>query len=92
MGRKNRTMPNLRRQLLRDRGEKCELCGSGGKIHLHHKNAVCLYPSMRKDKDNIVLLCEECHHTFHRDYGVKVTERDYNEFLYNRKYDLWHNK
>lgn len=41
---------------------KCQLCGTTGKLNVHHNNYECLYNETDKD---LIVLCEECHKKFH---------------------------
>ncbi len=50
---------NLRKTLI-DKIGKCQICGDNEKLELHHKN----YNSNKKE--NITLLCRNCHRQLHR--------------------------
>lgn len=41
---------------------KCQLCGTTGKLNVHHNNYECLYNETDKD---LIVLCEDCHKKFH---------------------------
>lgn len=79
--RKIKSMPGLRQKILKTRINICEACGTTENLCIHHKNAICIFPSMKKDPDNIALLCRKCHDLFHQMYGTRVTESMYNTFL-----------
>jgi len=56
----------LRRQIIRERGYYCESCGcSEGEIHMHHK--VRLMDGGKHTRNNVKLLCKECHQEAHKD-------------------------
>ena len=43
-------------------GNRCAVCNSGGRMHIHHRNYSNLYHEHFTD---LILLCENCHATFH---------------------------
>lgn len=45
---------------------KCSRCGSNTRLELHHKLTVASHPELAKDKDNIEVLCSECHKNHHK--------------------------
>jgi len=54
----------LGKQLAKERGECCELCGAKGQLHAHH-----IQPKSEGGSDepsNLQMLCPECHHKAHR--------------------------
>jgi 5-methylcytosine-specific restriction endonuclease McrA len=47
--------------------KKCELCNNKKNIlHGHHYYPKSLFPNLAFDKNNIIILCENCHKLFHR--------------------------
>jgi 5-methylcytosine-specific restriction endonuclease McrA len=52
------------RQIIRERIKeigKCEECGSTDELHGHHKISKAERPDLRKDPNNIQILCAQCH-------------------------------
>lgn len=60
----------LKIELMRERGNRCELCGTSfttAKMEVHHIKPQSLYPELREAKDNLMLLCHECHSGLHKE-------------------------
>ena len=58
----------IKLRLLAERGNRCEHCGrpaTESKLELHHIQPISLRPDLRKDPDNLLLLCQECHRRAH---------------------------
>ncbi len=54
----------LRKQVLQRDGWKCQICGSGQNLHVHHKQ---LRSQQGDDDDaNLIALCASCHEAMHR--------------------------
>lgn len=51
----------LKDELLEEAGHACEKCGSEDRLELHHVIPVSVNPLLQQDKDNILVLCRECH-------------------------------
>ena len=52
---------------------RCVICNKRpryNKLHGHHVKSKFLYPSFKEDKNNGVILCEQCHNNFHQKYGI----------------------
>lgn len=76
---------NRRNKILNALGRLCDICEGNKNLHIHHKNAVSLFPTLKNEIENLVIMCDKCHRRFHDIYGNDVTERDYLEFRqYNR--------
>ena len=59
----------MREKKLEEQGGKCAHCGCEIKHStstLHHIKPVSLYPELRKDPENLALLCHTCHHLIHQ--------------------------
>lgn len=74
----------VRDRLLDQNKGRCELCGNNliqpnGTIHatIHHIKPVSLYPELKKDYSNLMLLCPKCHEGLHKE----VERRGYVEIL-----------
>jgi 5-methylcytosine-specific restriction endonuclease McrA len=62
----------FRREVLTERGAICEVCLTvrphptidmePSQMHLHHVRPKRLYPTLRYDKQNIVVCCHPCHY------------------------------
>jgi 5-methylcytosine-specific restriction endonuclease McrA len=61
----------------------CQKCKKlGGNINAHHKDGYHWCKERRIDLDNGITLCEDCHNSFHSQYGNKYnTEAQIKEFL-----------
>jgi 5-methylcytosine-specific restriction endonuclease McrA len=56
----------LRKQVLRRDGWKCQICGSRQNLQVHHKQ---LRSQQGSDDDlNLITLCAGCHEGLHRSY------------------------
>jgi 5-methylcytosine-specific restriction endonuclease McrA len=70
-------MKNIRKRLFALRGKKCERCGYGGYLEIHHIKEVI--NGGLDNEENLIILCQVCHDKAHG----KVTKK----FLdINRKY------
>jgi 5-methylcytosine-specific restriction endonuclease McrA len=58
-------LKRLRDRLKKERGDKCEACGSAERVVMHHIKPIKLYPELGYDENNLVLLCGECHTEIH---------------------------
>ena len=63
----------------------CQCCGKkGGNLNAHHIYGYAEYKDLRTDVDNGVILCEDCHKRYHKQYGKKNNNyKDFRTFLYN---------
>ncbi|NLH74676.1 MAG: HNH endonuclease [Verrucomicrobia bacterium] len=60
------------------RGNTCENCGatpSERQIESHHILDYHVYPSLGKDEDNIIVLCQACHRGLSRPHGDLLGDR-----------------
>ena len=61
----------------------CQHCGiRGGKLHAHHIMPVVTYPERARDFDNLITLCENCHHKAHGRKGDGAMTRGKGQYLY----------
>lgn len=60
-------MNRIRLKLYRERGMKCECCGSDDPhdLELHHIEPVRFRPDRATDPDNLMILCRACHQDMH---------------------------
>lgn len=56
-----------RKDLLRARGATCEICGGGGRLHIHHLTYVRLFDELDSD---LSILCDECHMAVHNRWSM----------------------
>jgi len=57
------TWRDIRVETIKRRGNKCEACGRGGNIHVHHASYSKI--GWSKQEDNLIVLCESCHVILH---------------------------
>ena len=67
--------------ILRAKG-RCEICGKVGR-EVHHKIHLTLDnlddPSIALNKDNLILLCTECHNKIHGRFNRRLSKYRWNE-------------
>lgn len=58
---------------------RCVLCGrSEIELVVHHLNALRLYPELALCKENLVTLCQECHHDIHARFRLyEITSENF---------------
>jgi hypothetical protein len=49
----------------------CEICSGKEFLHIHHILPRCKYPELTFDKENLMLLCKECHKKIHEEDKYK---------------------
>lgn len=55
----------------------CQACGSRGvELNAHHLDGFHWCKEKRLDINNGITLCEECHYSFHKVYGIKYNTRE----------------
>lgn len=60
----------------------CQNCNKyGGKLNAHHIFSFSTYKNLRKNKYNLITLCESCHKKIHTKYGNTVTLSMLEDFL-----------
>ncbi len=60
----------------------CELTGKSDRLVLHHKASVNSNPELACDKNNFVVVTDEIHKSFHKQYGYgNNTLEQWNEFV-----------
>ena len=72
----------VKRVLLRDK-YTCKCCGHrGGTLEVHHLNGYNWFVEGRTDETNAVVLCQNCHTSFHSIYGQgDNTKEQFEEWL-----------
>ena len=73
----------LYNELLEEDG-KCVKCGSKDNLQPHHITPCHVYDELFFKKENICLLCEHCHNSYHENY-FPINETTFNDFLKNCK-------
>lgn len=61
-----------RNELLKIRGNLCEICGKGGIIHVHHLTYDRIFKELPED---LQVLCENCHRKIHKKEKIKNKKR-----------------
>lgn len=74
------------KQVLEERGYRCELTGQiGGKLSVHHLDSVHLFPNKRFDKSNVVVIRKDIHFDFHKQYGFQwATKEKWIDYITNK--------
>ena len=73
---KDKRWRELRREVIEERGGKCEMCGSSSNLCVHHKAYIKGRYAWEYPKDYLLVLCNGCHRKIH---GIDLDERA--EFL-----------
>lgn len=63
----------IKKELIRIRGERCEYCGTVGKVKMHHIKEVS--EGGESTPDNLLLVCHECHKRLHPHGWAKRARR-----------------
>lgn len=64
--------PQIKKRLIRERGQQCELCGKRGKVVMHHITEIV--NGGKSTDDNLQLVCKSCHDGIHtnRRWGIPL--------------------
>lgn len=65
---------------LKEKDNRCFVCGSDENIVPHHLKQVKQTSDDYYNENNIVLLCDEHHHQYHQEYS-RVNPKTFSEFL-----------
>ena len=57
----------LKEEIYNERGRECEICGSQIGLNVHHILPRSEYPSLNFDKENLIILCKDCHKKMHEE-------------------------
>jgi hypothetical protein len=76
------------KEVITERGFKCEITSENGKLSVHHIKGVWKYPELKFDKNNCIVVLERIHKKFHIIYGNRTDQQDWEEFLNNKEYDI----
>lgn len=77
------------KQVLEQRHFTCELTGKrGGKLSVHHIKPVWIYPELRYDPKNVIVIAQNIHRHFHQLFSPKSSEADWISYVQNRSYSL----
>ena len=74
------------KEVIAERGYKCELTKEGGSLSVHHKKPVWQYPEMKFIKNNVIVIKTKIHKLFHFLYGFKANEKDWKSFIKGKEY------
>jgi len=71
------------KEVLNERGYKCELTGEvDNKLSVHHLDSVHLFPEKRFDKNNVIVIKKSIHMDFHKKYGFQwATKEKWNNYV-----------
>lgn len=69
---KDKRWRNLRQEIIKERGEKCELCGKTRNLCVHHKVYIKGRYAWEYPKKHLIVLCRECHEKVH---GIDLDKR-----------------
>ena len=62
---KKRWLNEVKKPLLQERGNRCEMCGCKEELYYHHILPYSDFPELEYEKRNILLLCAKCHKEIH---------------------------
>lgn len=74
------------KELIKERGYKCELTGKEGILSVHHIKPVWKYPELIFSKESCIVITKAIHMLFHKEYGFKSDECDWASFIKNNEY------
>lgn len=52
-------------EIMKRDNNQCKICGSNTKLQVHHIYSLDTHWQLRLDNNNLVTLCESCHHAVH---------------------------
>ena len=65
---------------LKDEDNRCFVCGCKKEIVAHHIKKVSQESKEYYSRNNVVLLCDDCHHIYHQQYS-EVNQKTFSEFV-----------
>jgi hypothetical protein len=68
-------------EVIKERSYQCELTNNYGKLSVHHIKPVWCYPNLIFNKDNVIVILNKIHKHFHKNYGPKATEENWNDYV-----------
>ena len=71
---KRETSSEFNKIVFEERNNECEKCGSKEKLQIHHIKGYTLFPELRFDLNNVLLLCKECHKDIHKKNDCKTNQ------------------
>lgn len=54
-----------RAEILARDNNKCKICGNSDTLQVHHIYSLDTHPDMRLENNNLITLCDHCHHNAH---------------------------
>lgn len=53
---------------VKNRDKVCQCCGTSEHLEVHHVNPLSVYPDLGTDVHNGMVLCQTCHHQYHKEW------------------------
>jgi len=75
------------KELLKEQNFICQLTGVNGTLSGHHIKPVWKYPESQFDKNNIIVILKKIHLDFHKKYGLKSDETDWESYVKKGEYN-----
>jgi thymidylate synthase (FAD) len=70
---------SIRAELLKKANYSCSICSSSKNLELHHIKPVYSHPELAYEKDNLQVLCKNCHDKIHKINGDTKVWRERNK-------------
>lgn len=73
------------REYLLTRQNRCQICGKGGELEMHHIKPQSSRPDLKYNLNNILLLCNDCHDVIHKNHIESKAPQVLKRILHNVK-------
>lgn len=67
--------PNWKLELYKRDNWCCQKCGSGVDLGIHHIFPQSKYPELKRNRANLITLCNTCHQYYHNVYCKRSIEK-----------------
>lgn len=74
-------------EMIKNNNFTCQITSKSGTLSVHHIKGVWQNPEMTFDKSNCVVVLKKIHKKFHKMYGYRTNEIDWDEFIKNKEYE-----